>query len=216
MRITIEIETKDLARFHQSLKRSRHVAQEADEADILDAAKQALDSAPLATAPTYVRKRIGGVQRLITMLEDDAWALPAPCRIDVLEALVYFSDPEDLIPDDIEVIGLLDDAIMLELLLRKLAPCCAPTPISASSATNSPRRDPRRGMSMRRASRASATRCARGLAEAGARRRVTGVRAAHRCSACSSRRCSDSPAAPCRLRSARARNGPGRHRCRHG
>lgn len=122
MRITIEIETKDLARFHQSLKRSRHVAQEADEADILDAAKQALDSAPLATAPTYVRKRIGGVQRLITMLEDDAWALPAPCRIDVLEALVYFSDPEDLIPDDIEVIGLLDDAIMLELLLRKLAP----------------------------------------------------------------------------------------------
>ncbi|MBS0581939.1 MAG: DUF1232 domain-containing protein [Proteobacteria bacterium] len=122
MRITIEIEPKDLARFQQALRRSRHVAQQADEADVLDAAKQALDSAPLATAPTYVRKRIAGVQRLITMLEDDAWALPVRDRIDVLEALVYFSDPEDLIPDDIEVIGLLDDAIMLELLLRKLAP----------------------------------------------------------------------------------------------
>lgn len=122
MRITIEIEPKDLARFHEALKRSRHVAQEADEADILEAAKQALDSAPLATAPTYVRKRIAGVQRLITMLEDEAWALPPRIRVDVLEALVYFSDPEDLIPDDIEVIGLLDDAIMLELLLRKLAP----------------------------------------------------------------------------------------------
>jgi uncharacterized membrane protein YkvA (DUF1232 family) len=36
----------------------------------------------------------------------------------VLETLVYFSDPDDLIPDDIEVIGLLDDAIVLELLLR--------------------------------------------------------------------------------------------------
>ena len=121
MRITIEIEPKDLARFQQALQRSRHVAQEADEADILEAAKQALDSAPLATAPTYVRKRIAGVQRLITMLEDEAWALPAQSRVDVLEALVYFSDPEDLIPDDIEEIGLLDDAIMLELLLRKLA-----------------------------------------------------------------------------------------------
>ncbi len=122
MRITIELDPRDIERFVQALARSRHVAQDADEADILDAAKQALDSAPLASAPTYVRKRIAGVQRLIAMLEDEAWALPAPPRVDVLEALVYFSDPEDLIPDDIEVIGLLDDAIMLELLLRKLAP----------------------------------------------------------------------------------------------
>lgn len=121
MRITIELEPADIHRFMQALARSRRTAQEADEVDILYAAKQALDSAPLATAPTYVRKRIAGVQRLISMIEDDAWALPAPARIDVLEALVYFSDPEDLIPDDIEVIGLLDDAIMLELMLRKLA-----------------------------------------------------------------------------------------------
>ena len=33
---------------------------------------------------------------------------------------MYFSDPEDLIPDDIEVIGLLDDAIVLEILVRRL------------------------------------------------------------------------------------------------
>ncbi|MFT3791617.1 MAG: YkvA family protein [Rudaea sp.] len=122
MRITIELEPGDINHFMQALARSRRTAQQADEADILDAAKQALDSAPLATAPTYVRKRIAGVQRLVAMIEDDAWALPAPARVDVLEALVYFSDPEDLIPDDIEVIGLLDDAIMLELMLRKLAP----------------------------------------------------------------------------------------------
>jgi uncharacterized membrane protein YkvA (DUF1232 family) len=122
MRITIELDPADIERFMQVLTRSRHVAQEANEADILDAAKQALDSLPIATAPSYVRKRIGGVQRLITMLEDEAWALPAAVRIDALEALVYFSDPEDLIPDDIEVIGLLDDAIVLELVLRKLRP----------------------------------------------------------------------------------------------
>jgi uncharacterized membrane protein YkvA (DUF1232 family) len=34
--------------------------------------------------------------------------------------LAYFSDPEDLIPDEVAVIGLLDDAIMLELLMRKI------------------------------------------------------------------------------------------------
>jgi uncharacterized membrane protein YkvA (DUF1232 family) len=56
------------------------------------------------------------------MLEDDAWALPQPWREDVLVTLIYLGDPEDMIPDDAEVIGLLDDAIMLELLLRRQAP----------------------------------------------------------------------------------------------
>jgi uncharacterized membrane protein YkvA (DUF1232 family) len=120
MRITIELEPTDVSRFMQALERSRRVAREAEETDILDAAKQALDTLPLSTAPTYIRKRIVGVHRLMVMLEDEAWALAHPHREDVLEALVYFSDPEDLIPDDIEVIGLLDDAIMLEILLRRL------------------------------------------------------------------------------------------------
>jgi hypothetical protein len=119
MRITIELEPADVERFLQVLARSRRVAQEADEADVLAAAKQALDTLLIGNAPEYVRKRMVGVQRLILMLEDDAWALPQPERQDVLEALVYFSDPEDLIPDNIEVIGLLDDAIVLELLLRR-------------------------------------------------------------------------------------------------
>lgn len=122
MRITIELEPTDVTRFTEALARSRRIARDADEADILDAAKQALDSLPIATAPSYVRKRMVGVQRLIVMLEDEAWALPHPQREDVLEALVYFSDPEDLIPDELEVIGLLDDAIMLEVVLRRLQP----------------------------------------------------------------------------------------------
>jgi len=120
MRVTIEIEAADVDRFNDALARSRRVARSADESDIIDAAKQALDSLPLATAPNYVRKRLGGVQTLISMLEDEAWALPRAPRIEVLTALVYFSDPEDLIPDDVEVIGLLDDAIMLELAMRGL------------------------------------------------------------------------------------------------
>jgi uncharacterized membrane protein YkvA (DUF1232 family) len=35
-----------------------------------------------------------------------------------LKTLAYIADPEDLVPDHVEVVGLLDDAIMLELLLR--------------------------------------------------------------------------------------------------
>jgi uncharacterized membrane protein YkvA (DUF1232 family) len=68
----------------------------------------------------HVRKRVVEVQKLIMMLEDEAWALSGAERCDIVETLVYFSDPDDLIPDDVEVIGLLDDAILLELLLQRM------------------------------------------------------------------------------------------------
>jgi len=34
--------------------------------------------------------------------------------------LAYFSDPEDLVPDHIPVLGFLDDAIMIELVAEEL------------------------------------------------------------------------------------------------
>ena len=116
MRITIELEQEDLERFLAAFE--KRLLREVDECDVIDAAKHALNTLPIGSAPAYVRKQIGCVQRFILMLEDDDWALPAPQRNHVLETLVYFSDPDDLIPDEIEVIGLLDDAIVLELLMR--------------------------------------------------------------------------------------------------
>jgi uncharacterized membrane protein YkvA (DUF1232 family) len=120
MRVTFEIEPADVRRFLQALARARRMVRDAEETDLVAAAKHALDNLPIASAPGYVRKRLTEVQRLIVMLEDEAWALTGSEREEVLQTLVYFSDPEDLIPDDVEVIGLLDDAIMLELLLRRL------------------------------------------------------------------------------------------------
>jgi len=120
MRITFELEPADIERFQAALTRARRMTRCADEVDVIDAAKYALDHLSASSAPAYVRRRLVEVQRLILMLEDEAWALGDPERSEVVETLAYFSDPDDLIPDDIEVIGLLDDAIMLELLLRRL------------------------------------------------------------------------------------------------
>lgn len=120
MRITIELESSDLERFTAAFDRARHLAVEADEIDILDAAKQALDVLCISSIPAYVRQRLVHVQRVILMLEDDDWCLPVPERTDALAVLAYFSDPEDLIPDHLEVIGLFDDAVMLELLARRM------------------------------------------------------------------------------------------------
>ncbi|MEO8671592.1 MAG: YkvA family protein [Tahibacter sp.] len=120
MRISFELEANDIARFHAALERAEHLAACMDECDIVETAKEALDRLPIGSAPGYVRQRLVSVQRMILMLEDEAWALPALERTEVLRTLVYFADPDDLIPDDVAVIGLLDDAIMLELLLRRL------------------------------------------------------------------------------------------------
>ncbi len=120
MRVTFELEPSDIARFHEALARAQRAVRCADEADVVEAAKQALAELSIGSSPTYVRKRVVQVQRLIVLLEDEDFALPKAERDDVIETLVYFSDPEDLIPDEMSVIGLLDDAIMLELLLRRM------------------------------------------------------------------------------------------------
>jgi uncharacterized membrane protein YkvA (DUF1232 family) len=120
MRITLELEPSDIARFEAALERACAASRCADESEVIDAAKYALDHLCAGNVPSYVQRRLVEVQRLILMLEDDAWSLAEPERADVVGTLVYFSDPDDLIPDDVEVIGLLDDAIMLELLLRRL------------------------------------------------------------------------------------------------
>jgi hypothetical protein len=57
---------------------------------------------------------------MIAMVRDEAWALSGEDRDRVLSALTYFCDPDDVIPDNVAVLGYLDDAIMIELSVREL------------------------------------------------------------------------------------------------
>ena len=57
---------------------------------------------------------------MIAMVRDTAWALPEQDRERVLSALVYFCDPQAVIPDSVPVLGFLDDAVMIELCVRDL------------------------------------------------------------------------------------------------
>lgn len=122
MEITLRLDPGDIDDFRAGLARARALTRTMDECDAVDAAKASLDNLPIATAPGYVRRQLVRVQRLIAMLEDEDFALPQPARGEVLAALVYLSDPDDLIPDARAVVGLLDDAIMIELVMRELAP----------------------------------------------------------------------------------------------
>ena len=73
-----------------------------------------------AKPPDFVVERIRKLEQLIEMLRDRDWRLEGADRARILDAIAYFVDPDDLIPDRIPGIGYLDDAIMVELVAREL------------------------------------------------------------------------------------------------
>ena len=121
LRISFELSDSDLRFFRNALRRSRDVVRSADESEIIDAIRGVIDeireSEPL---PDFVALRLPELESMLQMLNDDEWRLPAIDRERILAAFVYFGDPEDILPDEIPVIGYLDDVIILELVAREL------------------------------------------------------------------------------------------------
>jgi uncharacterized membrane protein YkvA (DUF1232 family) len=120
LRISFELSAKDVRHFRDAMRKARQSVRDADDADIIEAARSLFLQVQSGKVPAYVRDRIDRLQAMVDMLEDEEWHMKTAERERVLGALVYFSDPEDLIPDDIPGIGLIDDAIMIELAFREL------------------------------------------------------------------------------------------------
>ena len=121
LRISFELTDRDLRFFRKALRQSRIAVKDAEDTEIIDAVHSVLDeirnSEPL---PDFVGKRIPELESLISMLTDEEWQLPQDDRERLLATFVYFADPEDILPDDIPVIGYLDDVIIIELVAREL------------------------------------------------------------------------------------------------
>ena len=54
------------------------------------------------------------------MLKDTEWNLSEEDRDRIISAMSYLPDPIDLIPDHIPGIGFLDDAMIVEIIIREL------------------------------------------------------------------------------------------------
>jgi uncharacterized membrane protein YkvA (DUF1232 family) len=63
-----------------------------------------------------VIEAISAIEDLTQVIEDEDYRAPKPVVNQVVAALAYFANPEDLIPDEIPVLGFLDDAIMIKFV----------------------------------------------------------------------------------------------------
>lgn len=118
--LNFELNDRDLAHFQQAMERSQKAAEGKSNQEIVDCAVGLLADASKVHIPDFIKERLLRLDDMIAMVRDDAWALPEADKQRVLSALMYFCDPQDVIPDHVEVLGFLDDAVMIELSVREL------------------------------------------------------------------------------------------------
>jgi uncharacterized membrane protein YkvA (DUF1232 family) len=118
--ISISLTDSDLKLFVDAIKGAQKTVDNQDEASIVAAARTLLEESHGKTLPDFVSIRLKHLSTMIAMVEDKGFALPEADRDNVLASLAYFASPDDLLPDNIPLLGFLDDAIMIELCVREL------------------------------------------------------------------------------------------------
>ncbi len=118
--LTIELNDRDLEHFNKAMEAARKAAEGKSSDEVINAASALLADAQKVHVPDFILDRLLRLDDMIAMVRDTGWELPEADKQRVLSALVYFADPSDVIPDNIEVLGFLDDAIMIELCVKEL------------------------------------------------------------------------------------------------
>jgi uncharacterized membrane protein YkvA (DUF1232 family) len=120
LRVSFELDDNDLTHFRLIMREARKAAARMAPEDIVAAAENLLQDIGTTGTPGFIQKRIEKLRLLIRMMSDLEWRLPHQEATRVLNALTYFTEPDDLIPDHSPGLGFLDDAIMVELVVREL------------------------------------------------------------------------------------------------
>jgi uncharacterized membrane protein YkvA (DUF1232 family) len=118
--ITFALSDRDLAHLGNVVNKAKAKASSLGEGDVIKAARDLLEESRNLEVPDFIRERLDKLQLLIQMLEDKVWELSGEDRARISNALAYFADPDDIIPDNVPGFGLLDDAVVIDLACQEL------------------------------------------------------------------------------------------------
>jgi uncharacterized membrane protein YkvA (DUF1232 family) len=121
LEIKLTLSDDDLKRFQVIVDEARSATNKQHSATQIEAAATKLiKESHNGEMPEFVAQRMRRLDDVICMINDEEWQLNEEERRQVLSALDYLCDPEDLIPDHIPVLGFLDDVIYAEIVLGEL------------------------------------------------------------------------------------------------
>ncbi len=115
-----ELQPERLERFNQALHELSPEAPALTLDQISSAAKRALQHHADGTTPPFVQSRMRSLMRLEALAEEPGWEPSAELRRLVRVLQDYRLEDADLIPDELPVVGLLDDAVLVDVALQLL------------------------------------------------------------------------------------------------
>jgi uncharacterized membrane protein YkvA (DUF1232 family) len=115
LEITFKLSDEDLEHFRKILDDTKKQLSNLSSETIINNAKSISESID-DSVPEFISSRLANLDVLVSMAEDEQWDLEQEEKDEIMCALAYFSNEQDMIADDVPVLGLLDDAIMIELV----------------------------------------------------------------------------------------------------
>lgn len=119
--INFELSDADLEHFRGMMKAAIEKNSQMSDAEIIAKARELVASMEKSNLPEFVSTRLLSLQTLIDAVLDEEWQMPEDEKREIMASLAYFSEPEDIVPDNVPVLGFIDDAIMIELVLQELS-----------------------------------------------------------------------------------------------
>ncbi len=116
-KVSFTLDEGDVDYFRRLFRLARKSAAAIDENEIMAAATELVEEVRTKKGiPQFIIEAVAAIEDLKEIILDEDYRAPKSVRNQVLGALSYFANPDDLIPDHIPVLGFLDDAIMIKFV----------------------------------------------------------------------------------------------------
>ena len=116
-KVTFTLDESDANYFRSLYRKAKRGAKELDAARVIREARKIVTQVRSSKkTPQFVIDAIAVLADLTDLIQDEEYAAPKKVQDEVLAAIAYFSNPEDLIPDHVPGLGFLDDAIMVKFI----------------------------------------------------------------------------------------------------